>query len=151
MEADDDMFEEASAVLEQTIVRRCTVDTDISNLYRSLLNRQFHLEAPLEFTRIYPPNDGHYVETCMRLAKQHDMAVDSVTAIISIGVTHKTALALCRRVARHFGKTFDLETFCLSDNCMEEGEIEEDVSIFLREIASQYLYPVASYSRVRFA
>lgn len=151
MENDDNMFEEAYSVLQQSIIERCTIDTNIANLYRSLLNRQLHFEAPHEFSTLYPPNNNHYVETCIRLAKKYDMKIDSVTAMISIGISHKTALKLCRHVAKHFEKTFNLDTYCLSDDCMEEGEIEEDMLIYLKDIGGEYLYSVASYYRVRFA
>jgi hypothetical protein len=151
MENDDDMFEEAYSALQQSVIQRCTTDTNIANIYRSLVNRQLNFEAPYEFMTLYPPNNNHYVKTCIRIAKKYDMKIDSVTAMISIGITHKTALKLCRYIARHFGKTFNLDTYCLSDDCMEEGEIEEDVFVYLRDIGGQYLYSIASYYRVHFA
>ena len=135
------------------ILLHATEHTNLSRLYQVLSNGQFHMEARKEFVAQHSETyEQHksYVDTFTGIAAKFDYGVET-QPMLSIGIQHKDALYICRKIAKAFESDFTLSTYdpFASTNTLEEGEIEDALIADIKGMQSNtFLIDAFSYVHI---
>ena len=131
-----------------TLQGLCDETTNWGKVYRSLKDKQFHFSRPESFGK--RSNDS-YVAACNALCKKHCEFGMTTQPMISIGLQHKDALYIIRKLAGQFEQHVTCQCLIFTEEEVEEGElVNDDVFKFIESLTSnEFLFDSCIYDAVR--
>ena len=148
MPDESDEFLASREFLINNLLPYCDWNSNWGQIYKSLKDKQLHFSCPQSFGK--RSNDS-YVATCTELCNKHSGFAITTHPMISIGLQHKDALYIIRKLAGHFERDVTCQCLSSGETEFEEGEIVDYVLDLIESYTSNaFLFDLCIYDCVRF-
>lgn len=147
-----DMLNEFSAgreLLINMLLPLCDPSLNWGQLYKRLSDKQLHFSRPESFGKRI--NDA-YITTCLEMCEKHGELGMTTHPMISIGLQHRDALYIIRKLAGQFDQSVTCQCLSVAEEEVEEGEIVNDNVFNLIEsfTSNAFLFNLCIYDEVCF-